>query len=496
VPCAGTPVAACYLTEGPIACNDYDPCTENDTKILDACTGEICVPCAGTPIPDCSGSTSVVYCDDYDECTSNDVKTIDDCDGSICVPCAGTPSCDGDTTPPVITLNWGTGAYSGIHVEIPCDDPAFFSIDDVIVSDNCDDDPTITFTDEFIEHGDCNTDGYLSKWYCYWKAIDECGNESIYEMYVTFVCPPCDDYNACTLDTYDGCDCVYEPIPDCGIYQSSYCTYPPEFYGDLYNTYGGQSCSGVVNSCLSSGAITLGLDGQSVTVNSTDCIAALLPSYGGVSQLPPGNVSYAGACGYTQPLANALAAHLLTLKLNILNNPDVAYVNINNQIGCLLAPESVLQECGGNYTVGQLCIIGDHALGGYYGANQSLLNDIYIAICLVNDGMAFCGDPCVYIREKGNEIPVKNINTNFAIDISPNPASNYIQIAMNLQQDATSGSVRILHSNGQELLSKMYNGIIGYHQVSLDVRSLPAGIYFVAVQTDEGEFHLEKIMKL
>jgi len=156
----------------------------------------------------------------------------------------------------------------------------------------------------------------------------------------------------------------------------------------------------IVNNCLNSGAISLGLYGRSITVFTNDCIASLLPSFGGISLLPTGNTVYTGSCSYTQPLANALAAHLLTLKLNIINNPNLAYLGINDQIGCLLAPQSVLLQCGGNYTVGQLSTIADYALGGYYGANQSLLNDIYIALCLVNDGMAFCENPCEILNRK------------------------------------------------------------------------------------------------
>ena len=99
VPCAGTPVASCTLAPVMQACNDNDPCTENDMEGIDACDGTtVCVPCAGTPVAACTQTTSVA-CDDNDSCTINDVEIIDSCSGAVCVPCAGTfdqPSCCGD----------------------------------------------------------------------------------------------------------------------------------------------------------------------------------------------------------------------------------------------------------------------------------------------------------------------------------------------------------------------------------------------------------------
>jgi len=90
VPCAGTIVASCSGTMTVQACDDNNPCTENDMETIDDCDGSICVPCAGTVAASCSGSTTVRACDDNDSCTENDVETIDNCDGSVCVPCAGT----------------------------------------------------------------------------------------------------------------------------------------------------------------------------------------------------------------------------------------------------------------------------------------------------------------------------------------------------------------------------------------------------------------------
>jgi len=108
IACAGTPVPLCVLQDAPSACDDGDPCTENDVEILDSCTGQVCVSCAGTPIQICTLQDAPVACNDGNPCTENDMKTLDSCTGLICVPCAGTPipSCSGSTS--VVACNDGS----------------------------------------------------------------------------------------------------------------------------------------------------------------------------------------------------------------------------------------------------------------------------------------------------------------------------------------------------------------------------------------------------
>jgi len=121
------------------------------------------------------------------------------------------PSCENDNTAPVITPNWqgGVGANNGMQMNMTCGNLTYFDESYINVSDNCDDDIEVTFTDNFVATGDCNTDGYQSKWYCEWTATDNCGNTSTFGINVTIVCAPCDDGDSCTIDTYDGCDCAH-----------------------------------------------------------------------------------------------------------------------------------------------------------------------------------------------------------------------------------------------------------------------------------------------
>ena len=118
--CTGTPIASCANTIL-TACDDGDPCTINDMQSVDACDNfTTCGPCMGTPAPICN-STVILPCDDGDPCTENDTETVDACDNfTICQPCAGTPvpTCSN----PII---------------VPCDDGDDCTINDMQTIDAC-----------------------------------------------------------------------------------------------------------------------------------------------------------------------------------------------------------------------------------------------------------------------------------------------------------------------------------------------------------------------
>ncbi len=90
VPCAGTPIPECTNTVMR-ACDDGDPCTENDMEEVDECDNNVvCTPCAGTAVPACA-NTIMRACDDGDNCTENDMEEIDECNSLVCTPCQGVP---------------------------------------------------------------------------------------------------------------------------------------------------------------------------------------------------------------------------------------------------------------------------------------------------------------------------------------------------------------------------------------------------------------------
>ena len=179
LPCAGALSASCDDTVQ-LPCDDADPCTVNDMLTVSACDNAlICEPCMGEPESDCT-STIDLPCDDGDPCTDNDVEGVSACDNSlVCIPCQGSPVPQCTST-----------------ISLPCDDGDDCTVDDVEVVDAC---------DNSIVCVPC--DGLLST---------SCDDTLIL---------PCDDGDPCTINdvqTVSVCDntfvcepCLGEFLADC-----------------------------------------------------------------------------------------------------------------------------------------------------------------------------------------------------------------------------------------------------------------------------------------
>ena len=90
-----------------------------------------------------------------------------------------------DNEPPVITLAPPYNDFvNGDTLHYQCDFGIFFLVEDAIVTDNCDDDPTVIFVDDVNNSDDCSENGYKRFLRCYWRAVDACGNESLFILYI------------------------------------------------------------------------------------------------------------------------------------------------------------------------------------------------------------------------------------------------------------------------------------------------------------------------
>ena len=106
-----------------------------------------------------------------DDCgnTTNHVQTITvkDTEGPIITP----------TDPLLATLS------NGQTLMVECDDIPIMNENDVMVRDDCDNNPTVEFI-ETVEMGDCLTDGFIYRMKCCWVAMDDCGNTTEFCIYV------------------------------------------------------------------------------------------------------------------------------------------------------------------------------------------------------------------------------------------------------------------------------------------------------------------------
>ncbi len=72
-----------------------------------------------------------------------------------------------------------------------------------------------------------------------------------------------------------------------------------------------------------------------------------------------------------------------------------------------------------------------------------------------------------------------------SVQLMPNPASDYLNVQVALEESARNVHVRILDLMGKEVARKSYNGIQSEF-ITFNTSQLPAGTYFLAVNTEKG----------
>ena len=76
-------------------------------------------------------------------------------------------------------------------------------------------------------------------------------------------------------------------------------------------------------------------------------------------------------------------------------------------------------------------------------------------------------------------------NNAIAIDIFPNPASDRINLAINLEEVSETVGVRIVSLDGKIITDDVFNNV-QRDQLSVDVSNIAAGNYLMMIRTDIG----------
>ena len=197
VPCTGSGTMDCTIFTF-LACDDFNPCTVNDQYSIDACSGDVCVPCNGTPVSSCEVLINQA-CDDGNSCTTNDIETLDACSLEICVPCAGIPVGPTTCDPNCEIYNPATCDCDPILV-MDCDDNNCATIDNYNpITCSCE---NIPIDDSACDDGLCYTIDYLDPITC------NCVHQPISDV-------DCDDYDCSTEDYFNYTTCECENVPEC-----------------------------------------------------------------------------------------------------------------------------------------------------------------------------------------------------------------------------------------------------------------------------------------
>lgn len=134
-----------------------------------------------------------------------------------------------DNTPPVITFDDPLleGVPNGGTVEVQCfgQDPEWelpsFDEGSIDVTDNCAGTVTVVFTDNLIDEGDCQVDGYINLYRLDWVATDACGNSSSAFVFLALIdtIPP--EIQNVPADITVNCDEI--PAPPTDIFATDEC---------------------------------------------------------------------------------------------------------------------------------------------------------------------------------------------------------------------------------------------------------------------------------
>lgn len=81
-------------------------------------------------------------------------------------------------------------------------------------------------------------------------------------------------------------------------------------------------------------------------------------------------------------------------------------------------------------------------------------------------------------------VPVKINGSGITARVYPNPATDFVVVNYNLQ-NSSKATLRITDAGGKQVLAKQLSNT-GNGQTSVDVKALPAGVYYIQVVTDKG----------
>ena len=76
-------------------------------------------------------------------------------------------------------------------------------------------------------------------------------------------------------------------------------------------------------------------------------------------------------------------------------------------------------------------------------------------------------------------------DTSMEVNLYPNPTDDILNVHV-LNDKTSDANIRILSVDGREVMTRSFKTTNGVEMMSLNVSSIPAGMYFVKVSTDEG----------
>ena len=265
-------------------------------------------------------------------------------------------------------------------------------------------------------------------------AIVGATNDDQVEYSVADVADECATFTLTVTDS-KGCDSSCELEVCCT--GNTFCSFTQGYWGNA----GGTACNGkttteLINQALGSGPVVVGqLTGNSLTLDTAQCILDLLPAGGTPAVLPEGDWTCTDLNGLTKPdkgrgnsgkpskpstLNNVLIGQVVALTLNLRVSENCLGVDSNDLGAFVLEPEfctvpygdeeacaeiSLIPEslADGVMDVAGLLLAANQMLAGTYEGEASI-GDIYNAVTAINEAFDECRTvvPCIRPEICGN----------------------------------------------------------------------------------------------
>lgn len=341
-----------------------------------------------------------------------------------------------------------------------------------------------------------------------------CENGSFSRTYSFTVTDECGNSTHCSV-TYSGyCD------------DGGYCTLTQGGWGNAGGQYpwsdgdGQASTSDIITALMSvNGPVVIGNAGNTLTVQSAQCVITLLPSAGGPAPLASGayTASPSNACdaGDNQQnpqgrLKNNLATNTIALQLNIWYSAyfglDLGSVDLTSP--CIVGIDLSWTALGYPATVQGLLDFANDVLGGAY-TNNSLAGLAAGAISSINEYWDECQtnyeDPCD-ADKSGQDLLTENwIDEDSQMEVNhsvyPNPLSGAQAIISFNTIEAAHAIVDVYDLAGHRIGSLFNAAVDGNteYKLEFDTSNHPAGIYIYRLQVNNDSkqsLHYGKIFLL
>lgn len=166
-----------------------------------------------------------------------------------------------------------------------------------------------------------------------------------------------------------------------------------------------------------------------------------------------------------------------------------------NQDGNFVSSEVIYQKGGTNAAFTGFVTIPNTAKQGITRMRVAMqfLNPGGPCSFNTNGGGAEVEDYCVEIVQATG---VKDVTKGTFLTVFPNPFAEQLSIELNLPESQTQASLEIINAVGQVVEKRSLGTLLqGVQTITLDVKQLPAGLYFLRYRNENGAVLMKKVIK-